>query len=278
MLNVLLVVWRECFEIILIVGILFTYLKRNHAGARPMGYMWAGAVLGLALSFAFAYLIQHVESELQGVALDFFEVGMLVTAAVLMTHMCLWMKQHSKSLRREVEGSLSVQMSQSKVLGIAGLALIAVLREGAEIVLFLKGILLEGAATHQSSLLITSFVLGLFLSVCTAFAFYRGLKIFNPKIFFRLTTLFLFVTASTLILTAVRKLIQMDVVHVLLDTAWDSSAALDERSAVGQFVSTLTGYESTPAVLTVLIYAIYWLVSLGLYAGLPTFWRRQTSN
>ena len=50
-----------------------------------------------------------------------------------------------------------------------------------------------------------------------------------------------FLTASTLLLSAARKLVQSGVLPLIQDQAWDTSGVLDERSGVGQVVAAMTG-------------------------------------
>ena len=66
MINALLVVWRESFEAILIVGILFSYLSRKQEYQRTKKFLWGGVALGLGLSVAIGYAIQNIQTELEG--------------------------------------------------------------------------------------------------------------------------------------------------------------------------------------------------------------------
>lgn len=264
MFNAIFIIWRECFEAVLIVGILFTYLKRQSDFEHSRKFLWSGVAAGAALSGILAWGIQHAETELQGKALDSFQIALLFIAAVLMTQMCVWMKRHSRTIKSELEKGLSDALSTKHLIGVAFLAMLAVSREGAEIVIFLFGM---GVESPNS--LLGAGLAGLFLTFLTAFAFYRGLKIFNPKIFFRVTTVFLFLTASNLILMATRKLIQADFLPPLRDGVWDTSFMLDERSSFGQVASAITGYQANPPLMLVLVGTVYWVVSLWFFFREP---------
>lgn len=266
--NALFIIWRECFEAVLIVGILFSYLKKQANPGRALRFMWVGVAGGVTLSVILAYGVQAAQSELQGEALEFFEVGMLILTAILMTQMCLWMKKHARALKGALESQLDVALNTAKLVGVATLTALAIAREGFEIVMFLYGMIIEARERGGLGTLVGYSTMGVLLTMITAWIYYRGLKIFNPRIFFNITTAFLLLTASGLVLTATRKLIQMDALPTLINQLWDTSGILDERSAVGQVVATITGYESTPALISVLVYALYWAITLFFYRSM----------
>lgn len=268
MLNALFVVWRESFEAVLIVGILYAYLnKQTDAAVKSSGLkaMWLGIFGGVLLSVALAFGINFAESELQGLALEYFQLGMLIVACLLMTHMCLWMKIHGRQMKSELESGLSQALTSSKKFEIAILSMLAVAREGSETVIFLYGMTFEAAEKQMMSSLVLYSGLGFLLALVTWYVFNRGLRFFSQKVFFNVTTAFLLITASSLILNVTRKLIQSDFLPTIKDVAWDTSFLLDERTSVGQFVSAFTGYQSTPALMTVIVFIAYWGLTYGVY-------------
>jgi high-affinity iron transporter len=274
MVNALFVVWRECFEAVLIVGILYSYLRRQPSPARSMRFMWAGVAAGAALSALLAWGVQTAETELQGEALEWFEAGMLAVAAGLMAHMCVWMHHHARKLKGELESGLSQALTTAKLVGVATLAALAIAREGFELVMFFYGMGIEAASKGATGSLLAWSGAGVAATALTAWAFYRGLKAFNPRMFFRVTGIFLLITAGSLLLGAARKLIQMGQLPTLHDQVWDTSWLLDERGAVGRIVNSLTGYESSPSLMLVLIFAGYWAVTLFFYFEVPARRRR----
>jgi high-affinity iron transporter len=269
MINALFIVWRESFEAVLIVGILFSFLKRHENHRRSLGFMWVGVLAGAVLSGALAYAMQKAETELEGNALEYFQAGMLLFAAVLMAQMCIWMKKHARGLKSELETGLNEALSTKKMLGVAALTALAVSREGFELVMFFYGMSFEAAAKGTTASLLIYSAGGVLLTALTAFLYYRGLKFFPRKLFFQVTTAFLLITASSFVLAATRRLVQMDALPTLRDQVWDTSWLLDERSPVGQAISAITGYESTPALITVLACLAFWLITLFFYLGVP---------
>lgn len=265
MLNTLIVVYRESFEAILIIGILYSYLKLQKAESRAFQYMWGGIAAGILLSGLLGWAITAVQNEVQGRALDYFNYAILASAIVLMTHMCVWMKQHARTLKSELQSGLSVSLSSAQYWGIATLSCLAVGREGSETVIFLQGMFIEAQETHALANFAGMAGLGFILSLITFWIFNRGFRFFKPHIFFRVTTAFLFITASSLMISLARKLIQDEVIPGLKDPVWDTSFLLDERSSFGQVFSAITGYQSTPALMAVLVYFAYWAIALFFY-------------
>ena len=86
----------------------------------------------------------------------------------------------------------------------------------------------------------------------------------------QVTTVLLFLTASSLTLVLSRNLIQMGMLPALKDNVWDTSFILSEASLTGRIFAGLTGYQSSPALLTVLIYIAYWAITAYFYWRPPT--------
>ena len=110
--------------------------------ARGRRWLWGGVVAGVGLALLLAAVMLGVLSRLTGAALEYFEVGMMFVAAVLITQMVLWMRRHGRGLKRELESS-AARTAQGASWAVLTLAALAVGREGAETVIFLYGLFLE---------------------------------------------------------------------------------------------------------------------------------------
>jgi len=263
--NASVVIWRECLEAILIVGIFFSLLAQRPSFERTKKYLNAGILAGVGLSCLIAYFIQHAYSELQGLALDYFEISLLVIASLMMTHMCLWMKHNSKKMVREAREKFESALSSSRLVGISVLTAIAIAREGSEIAIFLYSFVTQTATTGQASGLALSAGVGFALAALTGYLYFVGLKKFDLKWFFRITSIFLLMTASTMLIEAVRRVMQMDLITFGVDPVWDTSWLVSDGHWFGRFLSTLVGYESQPALIVLLTAAAFWVISLSLY-------------
>jgi len=266
MINALLVVWREAFEAILVIGILFAALRRRSSEEARAGrkFIAIGLVAGLGLAMALAFALNAAETELEGAALEWFQTGMMIVAAGLILHMCLWMKKHGRTLKRELESSIGSAFDKGNLWGVAVVTALAVGREGMETVLFLYGMGMQAIEEGQVATLGLYAAAGLALAIGTGFVLARGLRFLDQKWFFRISTLVLMLLAGSLVIQATSRLIQADVLPALVPQVWNTAWLLDERSGLGKFIATLTGYQSEPSLMVVLCYVAYWAVYLVL--------------
>jgi high-affinity iron transporter len=258
--NALFIVWRESIEAVLVIGILYAYLMRSSETRRGLRYLWGGILAGLGLSAAVALFTLRIQSELQGQALQYFETGMLLVAAALMTQMVLWMSKHGRLLKRSLEAGMDKALDSGRLLGVALIALLAIAREGSETVLYLYGIGLENG-TSPSGIYGAS-ALGFVLALFTAWAVSKGVRFMSYRTFFKLTSVVLLFSAASLLVGATNRLIGMGLLPALMEGVWNTSAVLDSGSRIGGIVSALTGYQSRPSLMVLLVYAAFWLVTL----------------
>ncbi|MDR3098027.1 MAG: FTR1 family protein [Paraburkholderia sp.] len=258
--QVLFIVWRESVEALLVVGILYAWLKNGDAGARRgLPYLWAGVGLGVLAAVALGAALVGFTEVLSGDAQDYFQTGMVLVACVLIVQMVLWMKQHGRTLKREMEQSLEQTTRDANWWGITVLVALAIAREGSETVIFLYG-LGFGQSGHVDAGQYMAVLLGLGLAFLTFYLLQLGGKVFSWRHFFRVTEIMLLFLGAGLFQTGVDKLIDKEILPTIIDQVWNSSALLDDSSTFGSLVATLTGYRAHPALMNLIAYAVYWLV------------------
>lgn len=258
--QVLFVVWRESVEALLVVGILYAWLKNGDAEARRgLPYLWAGVGAGLLAAVALGAALVGFSEFLSGDAADYFQIGMVLIACVLIVQMVLWMKRHGRTLKRDMERSLHESTRNGNAWGVAVLVALAIAREGSETVIFLYG-LGFGQSGHVSHGDILAIVLGLGLAFLTFYILQLGGRIFSWRQFFRVTEIMLLLLGAGLLQTGVDKLIDKEILPLGISQVWNSSAILDDSSTVGSLVAALTGYRAHPALTNLIAYALYWLV------------------
>jgi high-affinity iron transporter len=259
MLNALVVVWRESFEAILVMGILAAALRLKGVWARGRLYMAAGVCAGIVLAVLLALGLMYAQTELQGAALEYFQVAMMLVAAFLIVHMCLWMKKHGRELKRGLERSVEDSVETGNMWSLALITALAIGREGMETVLFLYGTGLEAFEKGEVGALAGASGAGLLLAMATGWVISRGLRNLDQKWFFRVSTGLLLLLAGGLVIQTANRLVQNEVLPPLRAQVWDTSWLLDERSTVGEIVSLFTGYQSSPALSVLLCYAAFWV-------------------
>ena len=258
--QVMFIVWRESVEALLVVGILYAWLKNGDADARRgVPYLWGGVALGILAAIGLGAALVGFTEVLSGDAQDYFQTGMVLVACVLIVQMVLWMKQHGRTLKREMEESLEKSTRDANWWGVTILVALAIAREGSETVIFLYG-LGFGQSGHVDASQYLAVLIGLALAFLTFYLLQLGGKIFSWRHFFRVTEIMLLFLGAGLFQTGVDKLIDKEILPTLVDQLWNSSAILDDSSTFGSLVATLTGYRAHPALMNLIAYAAYWAV------------------
>ena len=144
---------REGLEAALIVGIVGAYLVK--LGRRDgLRRVWIGVGAALALSVGRrAHRHAHRRPPADRRPGDARGARRLFAVAVL-TWMLFWMRRQGRAMKGELEHGVDIALAQGTVTALAGLAFVAVAREGLETVLFLFAL---GAQTAD---LITSTLIG----------------------------------------------------------------------------------------------------------------------
>ncbi|RXZ38551.1 FTR1 family iron permease [Oxalobacteraceae bacterium CAVE-383] len=269
--QVLFIVWRESVEALLVVGILYTWLKNGGAAARTgLPYLWGGVAAGILLAFALGAALVGFSEILAGNAQTYFQIAMVLIAAILIVQMVLWMRKHGRTLKSDLISSLESNVATGSWWGVFLLTALAIAREGSETAVFLYGIGL-GQQNESTAMLMLAAALGLALAFLTFYALQLGGKIFSWRRFFQVTEFILLFLAAGLLLTGLEKLVDLlvenvdwlaasDFMTTLMTPVWNSAWLLDDTSTVGSLVAMLTGYRAQPLLMSVIIYAAYWVI------------------
>ncbi|WP_293937980.1 FTR1 family protein [Iodobacter sp.] len=260
--QVAFIVWRESVEALLVVGILYAWLRANPvAGQRGMAYLWGGVGLGLVLSGLLALTLLGVSSWLDDTAQEYFQAAMPLVAAALIVQMVVWMRKNGRSLKRELEGGLASNAAEKNWWGLLFLVALAVAREGSETVVFLYGSV--AGSSNGGSLALAG--LGGFVAALATFQLLQlGGKYISWRWFFKITEILLLLLAGAMLNSGVEHLIGMGVLPAMIDPLWDSSAWLDESMGVGKLLADFAGYRSHPALSLLVIWSSYWIASTWL--------------
>jgi high-affinity iron transporter len=139
--QVLFIVWRESVEALLVVGILYAWLNNGDAAARRgLPYLWGGVAAGIVAALALGAALLGFSELLSGDAQTYFQIGMVLIAAVLIVQMVFWMRKHGRTLKKDMESSLKANYETGNWWGVFLLVALAIAREGSETAVFLYGI------------------------------------------------------------------------------------------------------------------------------------------
>lgn len=254
--NALFIVWRESAEAMLVVGILYAWLRQRADAAVGMRYLWGGVAAGLALALTLALVMLGIASSLSGNGLDYFQLAMMLVASGLIVQMVFWMRKHGRTFKKDLESSMAKNARAANWWGLLVVVALAVGRETAETVVFLYGLAAGKGGIADLPLVL---VLGFAAAFATFWALQQGSRMLSWRLFFRVSEILLLLLAGALLVGGVEKLIALDVLPALVDPVWDTSHLLDDSGRVGGMIASFTGYRARPALLPVLALAAYWI-------------------
>jgi high-affinity iron transporter len=251
MLASLVIVFREAIEAGLIVGIVLAATR----GVPKRGRWVAGGVLAGTLG---ACIVAAFAGELgtlfAGTGQELFNAAILLVAVGMLSWHNAWMASHGRELAREVRSiGTAVAEGARPLMALAVVVGLAVLREGAEVVLFLYGILASGGTSVTAML--AGGLLGVALGAVISMLIYLGLLAVPAHRLFAVTTGLITLLAAGLAAQAVFFLQQADYFQGLATPLWDTSWLLRDDGVVGRLLHTLIGYTATPDAAQLLTYA-----------------------
>lgn len=260
MTSAFIIVFREVLEMALVIGIVLAATRELAGSRRQVAYGVAGGVLASALVALSAEQIAGLAS---GMGQELFNALILYTASALLIWTVVWMRRHGREIAAHVKHvGQSVVEGSLPMHALAVVVGIAVLREGAEIVLFMYGAVSAGHGGAEQ-LLIGS-LLGLALGAGVAFVTYQGLIRVPMQHVFGVTGWLLMLLAAGMAAQATGYLISIDVVPALIQPIWDTSNLIPEHGWIGQILHILVGYDERPAGLQVAVFAMVLAATLML--------------
>ena len=183
------IIFRECLEAGLIVGIIYTYINFNNIVAQKKN-IWFGVLCGVIASVLVGCIFFFLGGVIPSAYEKLFEgVSMYITAGFLF-YVIFWLskKVSSKSV---IETSVQQSISKNESWGLFLLIFFAILREGFEIIILLFNDIKNGELNFLGVSL--GFLLAVFLIYLI---FVTGKKIPIKKFFASTTLLLVFIAAG----------------------------------------------------------------------------------
>lgn len=265
----LFIVWRESVEALLVIGILYAWLKHNDDGRAGYRYLWAGAAGGLVVAGFLAVILYEARDILGSSGGEWLQIVMVFVAAALILQMVTWMHHHGREMAGQLRSSAERSMAWGRGWGIFLLALIAVAREGSETVVFLFGV---GAQQQGQGLALFALggIIGLVLAILTFWLLQLGAIHLTWQWFFRISEIILLLLAGGLVMTGTDRIIAFmsgaDLPEWLYafsgDAVWDTRFLLDDSGGPGGFIASMTGYRAMPSWMSIAVFAIYWVIAV----------------
>ena len=275
--------FREGLEAILVIVIILLYLKNTNQRFYYK-YVYIGSILAIFSSIMFAIVFTAIFGGFSGTAEQIFEGFAFIISGIFVVTLVLWMSKEGPKMKKHLEERVELSIEKGRVLSIAVLTYIIIIREGIELVLLLTGATSVGSL-NEFDVIIGSLI-GLGISVGFGLLIYFGVKTINLSKFFKVTNVILILFVAGLITYGIHELIEAGVVNPIIEEVWNIKHILPEKfpdgnpqtpewlEIIGSLLKALFGYNANPSLLEIIIYPSI-LISVGIIS--LKLWKR-TNN
>lgn len=265
MLTGFLLALREGVEVVLVLSIVVGVLQKiDRRDLVPA--VWAGTASAVIGSILAAVALNWLGSAFAGPGEPLFEGSAMLLAAGVLTWMNFWMRRRSGPLVNKIESDASLTNQSRARKALYFLAFFCVIREGAELSVFLMAASLTTSPLQE----LAGAALGIGASALLGWVILATARRMNFKPFFRYTNAFMVLFAAGLVGLAIHEFNEIGWIPAVVAPVWNLDVILPDRSLVGQILQTLVGYTSTPSLSQVIAYVSY----LGLLAWIILARRR----
>src|SRR5262245_17481833 len=238
---------REGFEAALVVAIVFAYLRK--LGRLDLARsVWLGVAAAVVISFGIGIVVRLTVGDLTGAARMRAFAAIALLAAAVLTWMIFWMRRQSRLIKGDLEHKVDAALASENIgFALAGVALVAVVREGIEAALFL----LAAGADESGVSVIAGALIGLAIASLLAYLVYWGGRKMPMKAFFTVTGMVLIVFAAGLVAKAVLFLqVSGDLGSFNLNGVYDLTSVrlLTNDSEFGKFLGAMFGWDPRPSI------------------------------
>jgi high-affinity iron transporter len=262
---------REGLEAALIIGIVLgavSKIRRNDLAPT----VWFGALSAIGVSILTAIVLTSFGMSLEDPGEAIFEGITMLIAAGILTWMIFWMRKQARFLKSELEAGVNKAVASAGKSAVFWLALVAVVREGIELALFITAAFFAGSRTGVNSEIIQTLV-GTILGVGTAallsWTLFATTVRLDLRKFFQVTGFLLILFAAGLIAHGVHEFNEVGWIPSVIEHVWNLDAVVSQSSILGQLLQTLFGYNSSPSLTEALAYFAY-------IAAVTFLWRRES--
>jgi len=236
LLNAVIIILREVLEASLVISV---FLALSQLLERNLRWMLIAMLLGAFAAYVYAENLSYVSMSLEGVGQEVINACLHAMIFIsLLVFMISVPHQHKKAWR--------IVMLVSTMSAV----IVAIAREGSEIMLYIGGF--AGLPDMLQPVLIGAIV-GAGIGISVGVYFFYLLVNLHHKHGLWLGYFILLLVSGSMMSQAIEFLIQANLIEAT-KPLWDSSSIVSERSAFGQLLYALIGYEATPAPIQVAAY------------------------
>lgn len=233
LINSVILILREVLEAALIVSVFLALSQKLQLSKR---WLVMALLLGFVGATIYAINIQIISMAFEGIGQEILNASIHLVIAVGVALFVFTLKS---------------EQNHQRILAIISCCVVlAIMREGSEIIIYIQGLI---AIPELRVPVIIGSIMGAGIGMSVGVFFYYLIANLSFKNGLRLALFLLVLIAGGMVLQATQLLIQADVIssqHAL----WNSSSFISERSLVGQLLYALIGYEATPTPVQVYAY------------------------
>lgn len=258
------VVFREALEASLILGILFTVLARLNA-RRYFSHVVLSAAAAVGLSVFLGLWLSGLADSTQEKAQEIIEGIVSLVAAAVLTYMFFWMESQARKIQSDIESRVQSALTARDDIAMVSLSFFAVLREGAETVLFLKAVSIQSGAGVSWA----GGVVGGVSAVAVVTAIFAWGKKVPLRPLFRATGILILFMAAGLLAYGIHELEEAGWIPPVVYPLYNVNHILSEKEGIGSFLKALFGYNGNPSLVEVTAYWTYLTAVIGsaFFAG-----------
>jgi high-affinity iron transporter len=266
MLGSAIVVFRETLEAALVIAVVMGASRGIAARAR---WVAGGVALGIGGAMAVALFAGALANAAEGRGQELFNAAVLLAAVAMLGWHNVWMSAHARNHAAALcDFGHDVRAGMKPLSALLAVSALAVLREGAETVLFLYGMWAGGGARAELAL---GGAGGLAAGVLAGVLLYLGLLRVPLRHFFAVTGAVVMLLAAGLAASAAGFLVQAGLLPPISEQVWDTSHWLSVESFAGRILSVLIGYRDRPSGIELVFYVATLVAIAALSSAKPFF-------
>lgn len=259
MIGAFVIAFREVVEAGLIVSIVLAATRGIAGRGAWIGLGVGAGLLGAALLALFA---RRIAEAYEGSGQELLNAAVLTLAVPMLIWHGAWMARHGRALAGELKAAgEAVRGGRRTAAALAVVVGAAILREGAELVLFLYGLVASGTTGPE---LLAGALLGVAAGIGLSALSYLGLVALPVGRVFAVTSGLIVLLAAGLAAQAVQFYADAGLITVLDRPVWNTAWLVSEGSLAGKVLHALVGYTERPSGAQVLAYAAVVALMLAL--------------
>ena len=255
---------REGLEAALIIGIIAAFLLQR-GERRALTWMWAGVGLAAALCIGIALAFQAIDRSLPHDGQETLASVMALLAVAGVTYMIVWMRRHSRDLKRSLESHAETALLDGSTWALVGLAFFAVIREGLETAVFLIAAFKNSSDPRATG---TGAVLGIVIALALGYGIYKGGVRINLSRFFRITGFILVLVAAGLLASSAHAAAEAGWLTVGQASAVNLTWLIAPGTVRASLITGMLGVQPVPTVAEVVLWLAY-AIPMSLYVLWP---------